>query len=98
MSDGLIAYDFAGIDNLSRELQGHFTKLGALADSLKGEVNRLQNNWQSAEGAAAYAAAQSKWDSTFAEARSRLHGLGNGVENAGLSMRQADQRVRNSFL
>ena len=96
-NNGVIAYNFAALDTLSGDLKSQFAKLGALADELKAQVNKLGANWQSQEGAAAYLASQAKWDSAFADARAQLNGLGSGVENAGIMMRNADRRVRDSF-
>lgn len=97
MSNGIIAYNFAGLDTLSGDLKSQFTKLGTLAEELKAQVNKLGANWQSQEGAAAYQQAQTKWDNAFADVRTQLNGLGSGVENAGTMMRNADRRVRDSF-
>jgi WXG100 family type VII secretion target len=96
-NNGVIAYNFAGLDTLSGDLKSQFAKLGALADELKTQVNKLGANWQSQEGAASYQAAQNTWDIAFADVRTQLNGLGSGVENAGVMMRNADRRVRDSF-
>ena len=46
-NNGVIAYNFAGLDTLSGDLKSQFAKLGALADELKAQVNKLGANWQS---------------------------------------------------
>ena len=37
-NNGVIAYNFAGLDTLSGDLKSQFAKLGALADELKAQA------------------------------------------------------------
>ncbi|MFW0792226.1 WXG100 family type VII secretion target [Gordonia sp. CPCC 205515] len=97
MSD-LIKYDFAGLETLSGDLGRHFSALEQLSHQLKGEVTKLGANWTSQHGAEAYQAAQLHWDKLFEEARARLNGLSRGVQNASNTMAGTDRAVGQTFL
>ncbi|MFW0784085.1 WXG100 family type VII secretion target [Gordonia sp. CPCC 206044] len=96
MSD-IIKYDFAGLATLSGDLNRHFQALESLSHQLKSEVTRLGDNWTSQHGAQAYQAAQAHWDRLFGEARTHLHGLGRGVEQASDTMARTDRAVGATF-
>ncbi len=95
--NGVINYNFAGLDTLSGDLNGQFKQLSELAEQLKAQVNTLGATWRESEGAHAYQVAQAKFDTAFEEAREQLHGLGRGVGHAAERMQQADRQVSNGF-
>ncbi|MGO3327992.1 WXG100 family type VII secretion target [Gordonia sp. (in: high G+C Gram-positive bacteria)] len=93
---GVIRYNFAGLDNLSGDLRSQFQRLEELSGQLKRQVTALGSHWDSG-GAMSYQQAQAQWDKLFADARTRLDGLGVGVQRAATTMRETDLRVSRTF-
>ncbi|MEZ5210081.1 MULTISPECIES: WXG100 family type VII secretion target [unclassified Gordonia (in: high G+C Gram-positive bacteria)] len=91
-----IRYNFENLGTLSGDLKNQFAQLEQLSGQLKKQVHSLAANWESG-GAVDYLAAQQRWDSLFADARTRLDGLGTGVAKASTRMHETDQRVGKSF-
>ena len=93
----MIKYNFAAIEELSAQLDSDFKQLEDLAGTLKSEVGRLHSNWESPQGAEAYAAAQQRWDTSFSDSRLLLNNLSTKVREAGSTMQGADKRTAGYF-
>lgn len=94
---GQIEYNFAGLGDLSGNLQSEFTRLSDLADELKRQVHSLDAIWTSDIAKASYEQAQANWDRIFLQSRDQLFGLHRGVQNASNTMSELDGAIGRGF-
>jgi WXG100 family type VII secretion target len=93
----IIQYNYPRMEELASQLNSNFNQLEHLATTLKSEVARLHENWQSQQASQAYGSAQQSWDTSFTDSRALLTALSSRVTEASNNMQAADHRTAGYF-
>lgn len=92
----LIKYGFGEIDAAAGDIQTTASRINALLDTLKTQIQPMVSTWEGDSGTA-YQEAQAKWDHSASELNTILQSIAQTVRNGNDNMSDVNRAAASSW-